>query len=343
MPTAAINLVLAESRILSGDTLQAQVVIDSADPDTIVEELYAEVRGIGKAGWVNIHTDKIYETEREYINVVINLCKNAMALRTGRHQFGFQVVIPEFCPSSYESQFGTIRYTVRINMVANSQQATITEVFPFLVVSKSYLDDIPSAIMRQIEYKDEVDFTVCSLPFGTVYLKVVMSRTGFRLGESIPVKVCIKNGTRKMLKDCRIQLILKTQFEATSRYEHINEKKLLEHLMDSNVLGRVKGKTEKEFDIQLLKIPENAVPTQQASKTDDPNIISLTYVMRFTALPGIETEIPLIITSKGYKNTIKHGNAEEKMPPMATIRPPDQNRPRLSIVEGNSRGIAYYC
>ena len=64
MPTAALNLVLVESRILSGDTLQAQVIVDTADPDTIVEELYAEVRGIGKTGWVNIHTDKIYETEK---------------------------------------------------------------------------------------------------------------------------------------------------------------------------------------------------------------------------------------------------------------------------------------
>ena len=68
-------------------------------------------------------------------------------------------------------------------MIANTQQATLSEIFPFLVVSKSYLDEIPSAIMRQIEYKDEVDFTVCSLPFGTVYLKIIMPRTGFRLGE----------------------------------------------------------------------------------------------------------------------------------------------------------------
>lgn len=129
-----------------------------------------------------------------------------------------------------------------------------------------------------------------------------------------------------------------------SRYEHVNEKKLLEYIMDNNILGRVKGKSEKEFDIQHLKIPENAVPTQQYQRSDETNIISLTYVMRFTATPGIETEIPLIITSKGYKNTIKHGAIEEKLP-MSTIRPPNYNRPRLSIVEGNalsSRGLSYY-
>uniref|UniRef100_A0AC35ETM7 Arrestin C-terminal-like domain-containing protein n=1 Tax=Panagrolaimus sp. PS1159 TaxID=55785 RepID=A0AC35ETM7_9BILA len=245
MPTVAINLVLVETRILSGDSIQAQVVIDSADPDTIVNELYAEVKGIGigRSGWVNIHTDKIYETEKEYMNTAIQLCRAPMPLRAGRHQFSFHATVPENAPSSFESQFGTIRYTIKITMVSNSQQATIAEVFPFLVVTKSYFDDIPSAIMRQIEYKDEVDFTVCSLPFGTVYLKVIMPRTGYRLGESIPVKVCVKNSTRKALKDCKMQLVLKTQFEAMSRYEHVNEKKLMEHIIDSFTLGRVKEVT----------------------------------------------------------------------------------------------------
>lgn len=89
------------------------------------------------------------------MNTVIQLCRTPMPLTTGRHQFGFHATVPENSPSSYESQFGTIRYTIKVTMVANSQQATVAEVFPFLVVTKSYFDDIPSAIMRQIEYKDE--------------------------------------------------------------------------------------------------------------------------------------------------------------------------------------------
>jgi hypothetical protein len=51
------------------------------------------------------------------------------------------------------------------------------------VLSKSYFEDIPVAMMRHIDYKDEIDFTVCTLPFGTVYLMVSLQRTGFCLGE----------------------------------------------------------------------------------------------------------------------------------------------------------------
>uniref|UniRef100_A0A914Q6V0 Uncharacterized protein n=1 Tax=Panagrolaimus davidi TaxID=227884 RepID=A0A914Q6V0_9BILA len=143
-----------------------------------------------------------------------------------------------------------------------------------------------------------------------------------------------------------MQLVLKTQFEAMSRYEHVNEKKLMEHIIDSFTLGRVKGKTDIEFDICHLKVPENAVPSQHSSRNEiEPNIIILSYVLRLSATPGIETEIPLLITSNGYRNTIKHGSVEEVTAAMNEIKPPIKGKPRLSIVEGNmnSRRVSYYC
>ena len=102
-----------------------------------------------------------------------------------------------------------------------------------------------------------------------------------------------------------MQLVLKTQFEAMSRYEHVNEKKLLEHIIDSFTLGKVKGKTEIEFDICHLKVPENAVPSQHTSRSDsEPNIITLSYVLRLTATPGLfikKCHLILLEFSKGSK------------------------------------------
>lgn len=44
--------------------LTIKVLLDSADPENCVQEFLAEIRGVGQTGWVNIHTDKIYETEQ---------------------------------------------------------------------------------------------------------------------------------------------------------------------------------------------------------------------------------------------------------------------------------------
>uniref|UniRef100_A0A914E584 Arrestin C-terminal-like domain-containing protein n=1 Tax=Acrobeloides nanus TaxID=290746 RepID=A0A914E584_9BILA len=341
MPTVALNVVFAENRIFTGEFLKGTVLLDSADPGTVVQEFFAEIKGMGKSGWVNVHTDKIYETEKEYLNSLVPLGHSGTMIRPGRHQFPFQVLIPESAPSSYESQFGTIRYAVKISLLTNSDQSTTSETFPFHVIARSYFEDVPLALMKQIEYKDEVDFTVCTFPFGTVYLRVTLPRTGFRLGELIQVKVHVRSCTRKALKDCRMQLILKSQFEAMSRYEHVNEKKLLEQMLDNVLLGRAKGRSETEFKTCDLKIPENGVPSQQSTRGDgDVNIIAISYVLRFVAKPGIETEIPIIVTSKGYREPTKSITSSA----VAELRPARSNR-RATIFESNdpNNPAVFYC
>lgn len=147
-------------------------------------------------------------------------------------------------------------------------KATAVEIFPFLVVASSYFDDIPTAAMQQIDYKDEVDFTACTLPFGTVYISISVSRTGYCLGEvkfrsnqiysyfqTITPLIYIKNTSRKALKDCRIQLVLKTQYEAISRYEHVSDKKLVEQQLDIDMLGKIKGRS----DAVGLKLAQNSI------------------------------------------------------------------------------------
>jgi len=58
-----------------------------------------------------------------------------------------------------------------------------------------------------------------------------------------------------------------------------------------------------KFKDCTLKVVDGVVPTQQSTNPGlDPCIIQLSYVLRFNAEPGIESEIPLIITAEGYRN-----------------------------------------
>ncbi|KAI6240144.1 Arrestin-C domain-containing protein [Aphelenchoides fujianensis] len=264
---------------------------------------WPKFEGSDAPGWVNIHTDKIFETDREYFQAFVSLCTPGTPISPGRHQFNLHVQIPASLPSSYESQFGAIRYTVRVILLTNSEQATAVEIFPFYVVASSFFDDIPSAVMQPIDYKDEVDFTVCSFPFGTVYLRISLPRTGYCLGETIAPLIHVKNSTRKNLTDCSVQLVLKSQFEAMSRYEHVQDTKLICQNLDVIPIGRIKGRSEATFNKCRLRIPENVVPSIQHDRPDsESSIIVLSYVLQFTANPGVDMEIPLIITAHGYRN-----------------------------------------
>ncbi|KAL6734675.1 hypothetical protein Aduo_005189 [Ancylostoma duodenale] len=307
MPTAQLNIVVSQPRIVAGEVLHVSVLLDSADPATVIQSLTAEVKGVGRTGWVNIHTDKIFETEKLYFLSQFVLCPPGMPITVGKHQFPLQVLIPEDAPSSYESQFGTVRYQIKVVLSANTEQASCTEVFPIVVLARSFFDQVPINVLSPIDFRDEVDFTCCSLPFGCVSLMVSLPRTAFRLGEAVEAQVTVNNRTRKGLKECALQLSMKTQFEAMSRYEHVNEKKLSEHLIELVPLGRVRARHKQVFAKCCIRIPEGAPPTQNYHRDGgDTAIIAIHYVLKFIALPGIECEIPLIVTSMGYADSAKH-------------------------------------
>lgn len=110
----------------------------------------------------------------------------------------------------------------------------------------------------------------------------------------------------------------------------------------------------KNFDSCCLRIPENSIPTHnnqpmlkqyvdeqvnqnlvntnilfnkydnmitqfkfdnENASTSNASIIILSYVLRFNALPGIETEIPLVITTESYRAKLSYRNSTENLLP----------------------------
>lgn len=59
---------------------------------------------------------------QEYLNCTVQLCAPGTAIPPGRHQFPLRVMIPSSAPSSFDSQFGAIRYSVRVILLTNSEQ-----------------------------------------------------------------------------------------------------------------------------------------------------------------------------------------------------------------------------
>lgn len=57
---------------------------------------------------------------KEYLNIIIPLCSPMLELKPGRHRFQMRVAIPDNTPSSFESQFGSISYTIKLNLFTNA-------------------------------------------------------------------------------------------------------------------------------------------------------------------------------------------------------------------------------
>uniref|UniRef100_A0A0N5BLW2 Arrestin_C domain-containing protein n=1 Tax=Strongyloides papillosus TaxID=174720 RepID=A0A0N5BLW2_STREA len=322
MSQISLNVVLSESRVFVKDSLIGHVLVELDESDIIVQELYAEFRGVTTTGWVNIHTDKIFENVKEHFCYKVLFNNSPIRLDKGFYQFPFTFRVPDDCPNSYESEFGSVRYSIRVVLKLDYETSIVEENFPFYVFNKTYFDDLPVSMLRKLVYKDEIDFTVCSIPTGSIYLFIGLPKTVYHLGEEIQVDLSIKNSSRKNLKQCCLQLIMKCELEAISRYEHISEKKLIEVVIDQYEIGKIKKKSEDQIRDCKLIVPENATPSQidcfreniitqqnrkcelhseQGNGVKNNPLIMISYCLKFLALPGIETEIPLVFTTRGFK------------------------------------------
>ncbi|KAI6215779.1 hypothetical protein M3Y94_00424800 [Aphelenchoides besseyi] len=300
LPTVKLSLLIPTAeRVLTGSQLNATVILDVIEePGIIVRELIAEVRGIALTYWVDLCSDKIYDGKQNYLRNLMSLCPSGTTVLTGRNQFPFHFHLPKDLPSSYESAFGSIRYSVRVKLTIESEKKQLVESFPFFVISSSSFDEIPQSLMRPICCKTDRDFTVCSLPFGRVFLKLSVPRLAYQLGEIITPLVYVRNSARTTLSDCYVQLIMKVQYEASSRYEHVNENKVIENRVCESWLGRIKSHSEMVSFKCRLETPEDIPPN---TLNDARCIIKISYVLRLRALPNVEVEIPLIVTAQGYK------------------------------------------
>ncbi|KAI6188862.1 Arrestin domain-containing protein 15 [Aphelenchoides besseyi] len=182
--------------------------------------------------------------------------------------------------------------------IYDGKQKQLVESFPFFVISSSSFDEIPQSLMRPICCKTDRDFTVCSLPFGRVFLKLSVPRLAYQLGEIITPLVYVRNSARTTLSDCYVQLIMKVEYKAFSRYEHLDQEKVIENRVCESWLGRIKSHSEMVSFKCRLQTPEDIPPS---TLNDARCIIKISYVLRLRALPNVEVEIPLIVTAQGYK------------------------------------------
>ncbi|CAK9825486.1 Arrestin domain-containing protein 17 [Anthophora retusa] len=179
------------------------VVLDSTKK---IRGISVKVKGVANTCWT---TDKQDMDERgqyrdgtqtvsaheEYFETKYYLVGSAsggeIEIQSGEHKFPFQCVLPSNLPSSFESDFGHVRYTVKATL--DRPWKFDQEVkSPFTVVSPLDLNQEPRASEK---VQEEMSKTFCCLCCGTPPLTVTYSLPvrGYVPGQSTPVRVIVEN------------------------------------------------------------------------------------------------------------------------------------------------------
>ncbi|XP_011169897.1 arrestin domain-containing protein 17 [Solenopsis invicta] len=135
-------------------------------------------------------------------------------IQSGEHKFPFTCTLPANLPSSFESDFGHIRYTVKATMDRPWKFDQDVK-SPFTVIAPLDLNQEPRATEL---VQQEMSKTFCCLCCGTPPLTVNFSlpARGYVPGQSMPIKINVENASNIRVNTIKLVLRKIVTYRATT-------------------------------------------------------------------------------------------------------------------------------
>ncbi|XP_067665674.1 arrestin domain-containing protein 17-like [Haliotis asinina] len=236
-----------------GEILRGRVVLEvSQTVDT--KDIWIECRGQARVFWEDSsssmgepqnpsQTDQ-HTAEEEYLAVSKKLWSGQLA--RGCHNLQFQFSIPEGVPSSFDGEFGYIRYWLKVFIDRSWRTDTTTKLFT--VLAKVDLNEIPDA-NEYVEVVDSMKVSALFSPSGVCKAALRLDRKGFVPGEIIPLKFAIRNDTARDVHRVSVELRQITDYKARS------QDKRTERVMAKLKFGRIPARASYEKRENKLRLP----------------------------------------------------------------------------------------
>ena len=213
------------SGYLSGSTLSGTVVVETGEPKSY-KQIQVAISGTGKVEWTvgGGEDSEIHRAREEYVKESVTLWTSSSVeggedgmFSAGRHEFPFTFSLPASCPSSYEtkrvsSAKAWVRYVVagRIG-TAGALKADHTVEVP-VTVRKQVSVNQASFLEPVKRWTQESVGCLCCVS-APVIMTVELPRSGFALGERIPLTVNLENGSSRNIHVMAV-LSKKTTYKA---------------------------------------------------------------------------------------------------------------------------------
>ena len=214
-----------------------------------------------------------YQSEETYVHEARILWSSDQSphgkIGPGTYDLPFQFVLPPNCLSSFQGSVGSISYTLH-GLIKTGLLHQDHRIQAALQVSKITDINIPQLLMplRQLK-KKKVGF-FC---FGSdVQFTVSLSRTGFCIGQNLPLTVSVVNSSSRRIK-MRASIRRYTHYYAQGKTYHDRERKLV----------RVTTPDVAPQSEQVLNIEDLIIPAVEPSFYES-QIIKMQYFLKVKAV-----------------------------------------------------------
>ncbi|KAK6643831.1 hypothetical protein RUM43_000094 [Polyplax serrata] len=188
-----------------GGTVAGQLMLTLESPKK-VKEISMKIKGEAEVKWSEVETVKdstgkdetrdidYTASEKYFENSFILLASGAgdeVEIPAGSHTYNFSAKLPDSLPSSFESQFGYVRYTVKaiLNRPWKFDQECKAA---FTVVSPLDLNKVPES-KEPINIHKEKFIGFCCCKSGPLSATLQVPISGFVSGQIIPVSLEVEN------------------------------------------------------------------------------------------------------------------------------------------------------
>ncbi|CAH1275988.1 unnamed protein product [Diabrotica balteata] len=250
-----------------------------------------------------------YEGHNEFLNLKMSLIGEG-TLEPGQHEYPFCFTIPKDLPSSFQTEYGFVRYFIKATVNIPYASDYIDEV-AIPVTAIIDLNNIKEELQtKPISFQNEK--TVCCLccAGGEISMTLRLEKDAFILGEEAKIILDVSNMSRISIEEINLTLIRIMDFKTQGiRYE-----KTKEVLITETELG-VGAHGQKTLFI-TFKIPQSIV-IQNLVKC---NLIKESFRLR------VEAGLPLLHRNLVIDTFIKLGhvalNATTNLDEIENILPP---------------------
>ncbi|VDN60865.1 unnamed protein product [Dracunculus medinensis] len=198
----AIEFSNIEGAYFAGQEVSGKVIIENKEPKK-VSEILLELKGRARTYWTKHsgQSRKHCSSAEPYFCEQFNTCythkfsrasldiKEGRILPEGYHEIPFSYILPKNLPTSFEGEFGFIRYTCK---------ATCERPWDFDIVCKKAF-----SVLQPAKISECNSFArFCCRNQGSILAEMHLERTGFTPGESFCLNIAVRNDSYKTLKAC---------------------------------------------------------------------------------------------------------------------------------------------
>ncbi|XP_045776137.1 arrestin domain-containing protein 17-like isoform X2 [Maniola jurtina] len=326
----------------SGQMVKGRLIFQQDKVKTF-RGLFVKLKGFCHVHWTTTRTRTVngksqsytvhHNSHEEYINAKVYLVggeSGEHSIGVGQHEYSFQFHLPNNCPSSFEGDYGHIRYEIK---------AVVDRAFKFDQEKKIAvrvmcpLDlNLEPYCREPIELQFEETYCCCCSTSGVCDVSVKLPVAGYCPGQVIPVEVVCSNKGGVQIDDIKLYITKKVVFIATSEP---GRRKCKDTVVEIKK-GPIPGNTNRNWTVEM------EVPAMDVYNLSHCQYIKLEYAFKVVVSPdGCHSDsketrrlvigtIPLVGFQDNVQNPL-HDQLPQPIPQPVSSYPPIIN----AYPEGN--------